>query len=251
MLKNKICAKIFGIMIRISYLCTTMKEISAEERIRRFKLTCTLNDNGVERYFHNGYEYVEIGSLKWAKCNVGAEKETDSGLYFAWGDTQGYTAKQVCNGKGKKRFTWQDYKFGDMSHLLKYNNADGKRVLDLEDDAVHVNMGGSWRMPTTAEWAALGNATTSAWTDNYQSSGVKGLVLTSKTDSSKKLFFPAAGYCYYGSVFYVGSYGYYWSSSLYSSNVRYAYSMYFSSSDVYWQNVSLRFGGFPVRAVLG
>ena len=39
------------------------------------------------------YEYVDLGlSVKWAKCNVGAEKETDAGLYFAWGETTGYTA---------------------------------------------------------------------------------------------------------------------------------------------------------------
>ena len=36
------------------------------------------------------YSYVDLGlSVKWAKCNVGAEKETDAGLYFAWGETTG------------------------------------------------------------------------------------------------------------------------------------------------------------------
>ena len=29
--------------------------------------------------------------LKWANMNIGAEKETDYGLYFQWGDTIGYT----------------------------------------------------------------------------------------------------------------------------------------------------------------
>jgi hypothetical protein len=28
----------------------------------------------------------------WAKMNVGASTETDTGLYFAWGETQGYAA---------------------------------------------------------------------------------------------------------------------------------------------------------------
>ena len=33
------------------------------------------------------YEYVDLGlpsGLKWAKCNIGAEKETNYGNYFMW-----------------------------------------------------------------------------------------------------------------------------------------------------------------------
>ena len=35
---------------------------------------------------HNGFEYVDLGlpsGTKWARCNVGADKETDCGLYFS------------------------------------------------------------------------------------------------------------------------------------------------------------------------
>ena len=53
---------------------------------------------------YNGHEYVEIGGLKWATMNVGATAVTDNGLYFQWGDTQGYTAEQVGNGEGQKNF---------------------------------------------------------------------------------------------------------------------------------------------------
>ena len=36
--------------------------------------------------------FVDLGlSVKWASCNVGAEKPEDFGLYFAWGETEGYT----------------------------------------------------------------------------------------------------------------------------------------------------------------
>jgi len=227
-----------------------MKEISTEDRIRRLKLTCTLNDNGTERHFHNGYEYVEIGGIKWAKCNVGAEKETDCGLYFQWGDTQGYTAEQVGRGEGKKRFDWDDYKFGDYESLTKYNSYDEKKVLELEDDAARTNMGGNWRMPTYEEWTVLGNATTRAWTSDYQGSGVSGIVLTDKTDSTKTLFFLAAGFCLNGSLYDSGSYGFYWSSSLGSSLVSYAYSMGFGSSSVNWQGSGDRRCGFSVRGVI-
>ena len=51
-----------------------------------------------------GHEYVEIAGIKWATCNIGANSITDYGLYFQWGDTQGYTADQVGSGEGKKFF---------------------------------------------------------------------------------------------------------------------------------------------------
>ena len=225
-----------------------MKEINTEERIKRLKHSCTLNDNGVERYFHNGYEYVEIGGLKWAKCNVGAEKETDNGLYFQWGDTQGYTSEQVGDGEGQKYFGLKDYKFGCMSHLLKYNSVGGEAVLELEDDAAHFNMGGSWRMPSDAEFRELVENTTIEWTEI---NGVLGRKFTSKSDKRKYVFFPAVGYCYYGSVFNVGSFGYYWSSSLDMCDVRNACDMLFHSSLAPWHDSNSRYLGFSVRGVIG
>ena len=203
------------------------------------------------------HDYVEIGGVKWATMNVGATGVTDTGLYFQWGDTQGYTASQVGSGEGQKYFGWADYKYGNgtsspgATGMTKYNSTDGKTVLDLSDDAARANMGGLWRMPTTAEFQALGNAVNSAWTADYQGSGVAGLICTDKTDSSKALFFPAAGLCFNGSVNFVGSYGYYWSSSVFSSYVQNAYYLGFNSSSVAWQDSSDRYYGFAVRGVLG
>ena len=57
------------------------------------------------------YDYVEIGGIKWATMNVGATGITDYGLYFQWGDTQGYTRSQIGSGEGKKYFGWADYKY--------------------------------------------------------------------------------------------------------------------------------------------
>ena len=135
--------------------------------------------------------------------------------------------------------------------MTKYNSTDGKTVLESSDDAAHANWGGSWRMPTTAEFAALGAAANSTWTADYQGSGVAGLVLTDKTDSSKVLFFPAAGLCRYGSVNDVGSYGYYWSSSVDGGSLPSAYYLFFYSSAVGWQDYNNRYRGFTVRGVIG
>lgn len=42
------------------------------------------------------HSYVDLAlpsGTRWATMNIGAEKETDYGLYFAWGETQGYFGK--------------------------------------------------------------------------------------------------------------------------------------------------------------
>ena len=203
---------------------------------------------------YNGHEYVEIGGLKWATMNIGANSITDTGLYFQWGDTQGYTAEQVGSGEGQKYFGWADYKYGNgtsspgATGMTKYNATDGKTVLEASDDAAVANWGGSWRMPTTAEFQALGAAVNTAWT---QVNNVYGILCTDKTDSSKTLFFPAAGYCFDGSVGSVGGGGIYWSSSLRTNDRQYAYYLGFSSSSAYWGDNDYRFFGYAVRPVVG
>lgn len=204
--------------------------------------------------------YVEIAGIKWATMNIGANSETDYGLYFQWGDTAGYTSSQcgTMSTDYKKPFNQYDCVLHNgtaqtsESSFTKYNvsGGDNKIVLEETDDAAVANWGGNWRMPTTAEFKALGNAVNTAWTTNYQGSGVAGLVCTDKTDSSKVLFFPAAGYCRYSSLFNYGINGLYWSSSLYSSSGQYAYYLYFHNSNTSWQSSNDRCYGFPVRPVL-
>lgn len=198
------------------------------------------------------HDYVEIGGLKWATMNVGANSVTDTGLYFQWGDTQGYTADQVGSGEGQKYFGWEDYKYVDAEEtgMTKYNETDGLTILEASDDAALANWGEGWRMPTTAEFQALGAAVNTAWTDDYQSSGVAGLVCTDKTDSSKVLFFPAAGFCGNGSVSSVGSNGFYWSSSLSSDDMYSAYNLLFGSDSILWDLSVGRYRGNPVRGVI-
>ena len=182
--------------------------------------------------------------------NVGANNETDYGLYFAWGETQGYTAEQVGTDK---QFRWSDYKFnpsGDGSTMSKYNSTDGKTVLDLEDDAVRANWGGSWRMPTETQFQELLNTTyvTNTFISNYQGSGINGRLFTSVANGNT-LFIPAAGFAGYGSMYDVGSQGYVWSSSLSGSSVKNGRYLDFGSNGV---NVlsSDRCSGQSVRGVV-
>ena len=192
------------------------------------------------------YEYVDLGlpsHLKWAKCNIGAEKETDAGLYFAWGETTGYTASQV---RTDKHFSLGDYKYGN--NLTKYNQSDAKTVLESTDDAASQIMGGDWRMPTDAEFQELIDKTTNEWVEDFNSTGVNGWKFTSKKNSSKYIFIPAAGYCYDGSVSSVGGNGHVWSSSLNTSDPNNAWYLGFSSGHCNVSN-SGRYRGRSVRGV--
>ena len=190
------------------------------------------------------YEYVDLGlpsGLKWAKCNVGATSETDAGLYFAWGETTGYTASQVGTDK---QFSWSDYKYGNSSsNLTKYNQSDGKTVLEPEDDAATQIMGSDWRMPTETECLELINNTTNEWT---QVNGVNGWKFTASNGNS--IFIPAAGSCGDGSVGNVGDRGGVWSSSLFTSYPLNAWYLRFNSGNCYMGS-NYRCYGWSVRGV--
>lgn len=201
----------------------------------------------------NGKDYVNLGLTSgtlWATMNVGASTETEYGKYFQWGDTVGYT--------DASHSSWGTYKYGDGDDLSKYNTGgingyggtiDNKITLDLSDDAAHTAMGGDWKMPTDAQLEELYSETDSEWVTDFNGSGINGRKFTSKSDPSKYIFIPSAGYAYYGSFNSRGSYGDVWSSSLYSSYPYSAWTLYFGSDGLSVSSNG-RYCGFSVRGVL-
>ena len=195
------------------------------------------------------YEYVDLGlpsGLKWAKCNVGAEKETDYGYYFMWGSTTPNTADEC---------TWANAPFndGNTSYNEVYFNSVKDTVcpndvLAKEYDAVAQIMGGDWRMPTETEIKELIDNTSNEWVTDYNGTGVNGRKFTSNTNGNS-IFFPAAGYCYDGSVYDVGRYGYVWSLSLNTSNPLSAWYLDFGSGYCGMGSGS-RCCGWSVRGVM-
>ena len=194
-------------------------------------------------------QYVDLGlpsGLKWAKCNVGAEKETDYGYYFQWGETTPDTD-----------YTWADYKYcnGSSTTMTKYctdslnGTVDNRTKLEDEDDAARANMGGDWRMPTQTEIQELLENTENEWIFDYNGTGVSGRKFTSKTNTSKYIFFPAAGGCDQRSVYDVGSYGDVWSSSLNISNPYSAWYLVFNSVNCGMGRFGNRYYGKSVRGV--
>ncbi len=177
----------------------------------------------------NGHDWVDLGlpsGLKWATCNVGAERPESYGDYYAWGETT-----------TKDNYEWYTYKYGDYydDGLTKYCNnssygrdgfTDELTTLEAADDVATANWGGKWRMPTIDEWQELHSECT--WT-------LTGFGYKVKGPNGNFIFLPAAG-------------GYYWSSSLYTDNPRYAQCAFFRSDDVY-STVDDRCYGLSVRPV--
>ena len=135
------------------------------------------------------HEYVDLGlpsGTLWATMNIGASSITDTGLYYQWGDSQGYE----YNSREWEEYTYKWYDSNEMKYT-KYNHTDGKRVLDDADDAAIAAWGNGWHIPTKTQLTELINNeyVTTAFTENYLNSGVDGLLITSKTNGNS-IFLP-------------------------------------------------------------
>ena len=192
----------------------------------------------------NHVHAVDLGlpsGLKWACCNVGATTPEEYGGYYAWGETE-----------GKGDYDWDTYKYCNGSHnsmtkyctSSSYGTVDNKTTLEPADDVATVKWGGSWRMPTTDEQQELKNNCTWTWTTL---NGVNGYRVTGPNGNS--IFLPAAGYRYGTEVYFRGSSGLYWSSSLDSSGSYGAYYLYFYDGSYDWDLYSYRYFDYTVRPV--
>lgn len=180
--------------------------------------------------------YVDLGlpsGIKWAKCNLGANSPEEPGGYYSWGET-----------KTKDEYSWATYPDatdGRGYAFAKYYIEGGKTVLDPEDDAVRVIMGGDWRMPTLAEITEL--------MDNCVAigatlKGVEGVKMVSKKNG-KSIFIPTIGY-YFEKDFYSGSY--IWATDICETSNWYAYAIGFSSGYAYITSY-YRIAGCNIRPV--
>lgn len=146
-------------------------------------------------------EYIDLGlSVKWATCNLGASTPEEYGDYFAWGEL-----------KPKKEYANGNYRFGGgvpfkkyqseskvvVKHLFRANETetvgDNKTVLDIEDDAAAVQLGGKWHIPTPEDFEELLNCCTWTWTRIH---GITGYIVQSEKKGYKDrwIFLPTCGF---------------------------------------------------------
>ncbi len=194
------------------------------------------------------YEYIDLGlSVKWATCNIGASKPEEYGDYYAWGETEPKT------NYGSSTYKWCNDSYTTLTKYCNnsiYGNngfTDTKTTLDPDDDVAHVKWGGDWRMPTNDEFTELLNNCT--WTQTTLN-GVNGYRVTSNKSgyTDRSIFLPAAGYHSTSHLNYVGSFGYYWSSSLRTDYPNNVWGVYFDSGNHDTCNC-YRGDGQPVRPV--
>lgn len=148
-------------------------------------------------------EAVDLGlpsGTKWANMNVGAYSPEGYGLFFAWGETAGYTSS--VSGKTQsdgsyigytdRFFEWPSYtNFGTYNAsaspdygFTKYNMTNGPTILEASDDAATANWGSAWRMPTHEEWQELASECFWIWTTSYN--GVAGYIVYKVKDAAHK-----------------------------------------------------------------
>ena len=178
----------------------------------------------------NGFEYVDLGlpsGTMWATCNVGANKPEDEGLLFQFGRVDGYKYggyNKFRTNNQNKRDTGNEYTPLTTSGKL-YDTDD---ILDLVDDAAHVNMGGKWMMPTNDQLDELcDNTTYEVETINE----VEGMLFTSKINK-KQLFIPFIQHYWWNGRWdnLNGSYAYVLSSQVHDSDVNSSYILFCTSS---------------------
>lgn len=217
---------------------------------------------------NNWHEYVTIGNRKWATMNIGANYPQEAGEYFAWGGTTGYVQTRPdgdwCSFSSPSDSTLLEGGFcwancphtqgvytdslksvftkytADDSQFASSGLADGKTILDLEDDAAYVKWGGAWRMPTRDEFAEMILKPQGTF-DSGQYFG---------DDNDNTIFLPAAGCGENKNLVNNGDLRY-WSSSLYNTP-NCAHSLFFNASQdepTCWESPK-RYYGYTIRAIV-
>lgn len=191
-----------------------------------------------------GYKAVDLGlSVKWATCNVGANKPTEYGDYYSWAEV-----------KSKKIYDWKNYAYceGSAKSLSKYcllpayGSVDGKKELGGADDAATANWGAEWRTPTLAEFSELMKKCQVKWMSNYRQTGIPGYKVTAKNGNF--IFLPAAGFHRLQKVEDAGVRGHYATTTLHEKSNDNAYSVILDAARMEG-SFDYRYYGMSVRPV--
>lgn len=174
--------------------------INGEDVIRPNVSFC-LTDNEV--HFNPDritYSTIDLGlpsGTLWANKNIGAKSESDKGVYFQWASTipvddeRYQQIMEIIESGGPESQSEFEYvtetaAYINTSGTTKYNDEDGKVLLEDGDDAACVHMGSEWHIPSIEQINELSaNTTPTLETVN----DVEGIRLTSVINGNS-IFIP-------------------------------------------------------------
>ena len=255
---------------------------TANTTLKWYRQNLAITDSGKKSWKGNASDAVKVPGtdddvivgdyFQWAASyggyNVTVNQEPDSLLIYTSFTNKGCgESEDKFTFIGSKQFNQANAPYGGASYT-KYNDSDKatKSVLDTtstsNDDVASIILGGKWRMPTSAEFKAMKDATYWAWDSDDQgyyvfwpgqgtngAAGGRDAIADTDNKAAALLFFPTAG-SGDGTDLNAGGFGYYWSSSLDTDDTDRAYDLYFDSCNgVLSQSYDYRYGGFPVRPV--
>lgn len=170
-------------------------------------------------------EYVDLGlSVKWASCNLGATKPSETGGLYAWGETS-----------TKNEYAKDNYAYYDSS-TSAYTDI-GHDISGSQYDAATVQLGKNWRIPSNEEYRELYNNCKWEWSSL---DGVYGY--TVKGPNGNIVFFPVKSH----------GRGEYWTSN--STSLRdLSYALFFSKDEIGFQGefegCRYKYYGLAIRPV--
>ena len=169
-------------------------------------------------------EYVDLGlSVLWAKCNIGAETETENGILVGYGDQTFYNRSTSNN----------DYTPWDIAGT----DEDAIYNLSIDGEAKMKS-----KLPTIEQIEELINKTTQEYVNDGNVSGIK---FTAANGNS--IFLPMCGYRNGDDVTVDGN-GYYWTGNINELNEDYAKTLHLMA-DGATKGVSARAYGLSLRSV--
>lgn len=136
-------------------------------------------------------ETVDLGlpsGTLWATCNIGAQVPEDYGDLYQWGALAPITRSLDCLNDPASYIFYNT----DCNSYTKYNETDGKKVLDLDDDVAYVLYGEGWSIPSKEQNEELyKNTTITEETINAVP------VVRFTAENGNSIIFPKSGYgCY-------------------------------------------------------
>ena len=225
----------------------------------------------IDEYGVNHGKGTAIGMAIWAPVNCGYQKDDYKyGKLYQWGRKygQGYSGYDYNTSEDVSDATVPTFAEGGVSEIGGNHKSNANVFYTGSNDWVDPrndelwNSGtesnpvkteydpcpDGWRVPTYAELSEL-SKNHSSWTSENGQSGYWFSGASSYTETVPQLFFPAAGYRYYGDGNANGRcyYGFYWSSRPYNYGSL-AYYLTFGSSLVSI-DFNYRAYGYSVRCV--